>query len=277
MVSTARHRAANRGYWGDKFGYHLQGGIQYSQNNLETAMDYTVKFSSVKFGDTPPLPTVADGIAHRLATGGVPNGNYQEVFEHIREKIYMRLQKAVVRGKLKVCDQFGDDPEPMIRLFNEYPDIFTLYVKKKHLIAWGALDGDTFTFQDTDLESTLVKKDLSVALESPATKAPTDLNNAVEPGCDGTARRNWRHLVQEEAWEHWLRLRASGCNPSVFSICDDMAKWCQINNIKGAKGQNPAAGTIRNTVLGAGHWTPPQHSVEEAKRLVAQIAQTAQI
>ena len=47
-------------------------------------------------------------------------------------------------------------------------------------------------------------------------------------------------------------------------------------NIKGGKGQNPRAGTIRNTVLGAGHWTPPHHSVEQAKKYVEQIARTAQ-
>ena len=87
---------------------------------------------------------------------------------------------------------------------------------------------------------------------------------------------NWRHLVQAEAYEHWLRLRASGCNPTVHSICEDMAKWCVKHNIKGDKGQNPRAGTIRNAVLSAGHWTPPTHSVEQAKKYVAQIAQTAQ-
>ena len=88
---------------------------------------------------------------------------------------------------------------------------------------------------------------------------------------------DWRMKIQAEAWEHWLRLRASGCNPSIYSICDWMAKWCIDQNIKGAKGQNPKAGTIRNSILGAGHWTPPTHSVEQAKIYVAQIEQTAQI
>jgi hypothetical protein len=87
---------------------------------------------------------------------------------------------------------------------------------------------------------------------------------------------NWRHRVQEEAWEHWLQLRASGGNPTVHSICDFIAKWCTDQDIKGGKGQNPRAGTLRNTVLGAGHWTPPPHSVEEAKKHIAQIEQTSQ-
>lgn len=87
---------------------------------------------------------------------------------------------------------------------------------------------------------------------------------------------NWRHRIQAEAWEHWLRLRASGCNPSVYSICDDMAKWCIKNDIKGGKNKNPSSGTIRNVVLDAGHWTPPPHSVEAAKKYIEEIAQTAQ-
>ena len=87
---------------------------------------------------------------------------------------------------------------------------------------------------------------------------------------------NWRMQIQAEAYELWIRFRAKGCNPSVYSICDDMAVWCIRKNIKGGKGKNPRAGTIRNTVLGAGHWTPPPHSVEQAKKYVEQIARTAQ-
>ena len=96
-------------------------------------------------------------------------------------------------------------------------------------------------------------------------------------GDDGTSSTNWRHLVQAEAYEHWLRLRASGCNPSVYSICDDMAKWCVKHGIRGDKNQDPKAGTIRNTVLsGSSGWVPPHQSIDEAKKYIAQIAQTAQ-
>lgn len=87
---------------------------------------------------------------------------------------------------------------------------------------------------------------------------------------------DWRMQIQAEAYERWLRLRASGCNPTVYSICEDLALWCIQKDIKGGKGQNPRAGTIRNTVLGAGHWTPPYHSVEQAKNHFEQIARTAQ-
>lgn len=107
---------------------------------------------------------------------------------------------------------------------------------------------------------------------APAQTAPAP----VVAASDGPApaKPNWRHLIQAEAREHWLRLRASGCNPSIYSICSDMARWCADNGIKGDKGQDPKAGTIRNTVLGGGHWTPPHHSVAEAKKYIAQIAQT---
>lgn len=128
------------------------------------------------------------------------------------------------------------------------------------------------------------KKDVSVNAgeqQSTEANAPECLElipagPAVEPASDAPApaKPNWRHLIQAEAREHWLRLRASGCNPSIYSICSDMARWCADNGIKGDKGQDPKAGTIRNTVLGGGHWTPPHHSVAEAKKHIAQIAQT---
>ena len=53
--------------------------------------------------------------------------------------------------------------------------------------------------------------------------------------------------------------------------------WCVDQNIRGGKNQNPRAGTIRNTVLGGSHWTPPNYSVADAKKYIAQIAQTAQM
>jgi len=85
-------------------------------------------------------------------------------------------------------------------------------------------------------------------------------------------KNHWRHLVQTEAYEYWLRLLAAGANPTVNSISRRMAIWCVDNNIRGNKNQFPAAGTIRNAVLGAGHWTPPVHSRVMAKKHVAQNA-----
>lgn len=83
---------------------------------------------------------------------------------------------------------------------------------------------------------------------------------------------NWRHQIQAAAYKRWLELRATGACPSVNSISELMAIWCRDNNIKGDKGQDPRAGTIRNTVLNAKSWTPPQHSPEQAQKHLAQTA-----
>jgi len=87
---------------------------------------------------------------------------------------------------------------------------------------------------------------------------------------------DWRYVVQAEAYEHWLRLRARGCSPSVYSISQWLATWCIENNVKGGKGQFPSSGTIRNSVIAGKNWIPPQHSVAQAKKHVDQIAQTSQ-
>jgi len=100
--------------------------------------------------------------------------------------------------------------------------------------------------------------------------------DAIPSASPGKVKPNWRMQIQAEAWEHWIRLRAMGCNPSVHSICEDLARWCITQDVRGDLGQNPRSGTIRNAVLGAGHWTPPQHSVEQAKEHVARVAQVAQ-
>lgn len=88
------------------------------------------------------------------------------------------------------------------------------------------------------------------------------------PQVSGTPKpaKDWRFEVQEEAYKLWIRLRAAGCNPSINSICQPLADWCIQKDIRGGKGQNPTAGTIRNAVLGAGKWTPPELSVAAAKQ-----------
>lgn len=91
------------------------------------------------------------------------------------------------------------------------------------------------------------------------------------------AKPDGRAQIQAEAFEHWIRLKASGANPSVHSICDSIAKWCADNNITTHTGVTPMAGTIRNTILGGSSgWQPPKHSRDQAKEHVAQLAQVAQ-
>ena len=92
-----------------------------------------------------------------------------------------------------------------------------------------------------------------------------------------SAKADGRMLIQQEAYEHWIRLKASGANPSVHSICDHMARWCADQHVTTQTGTTPAAGTIRNTILGGSSgWEPPTHSRDQAKEHVARLAQVAQ-
>ena len=83
-----------------------------------------------------------------------------------------------------------------------------------------------------------------------------------------------RLKIQEEAYEEWIRWLARGGNPTVHSISEQMARWCDANNVQTKGKVKPKAGTIRNTILGAGHWTPPSHSRQQAQMHVAQVAQS---
>lgn len=82
---------------------------------------------------------------------------------------------------------------------------------------------------------------------------------------------NWRHIVQQEAWRYWLTLRAMGANPSVHSIEDRMANWCNERNLVGSKGFVVKGKTLRNTVLGGEHWTHPNHSPEQARKALEKL------
>lgn len=91
------------------------------------------------------------------------------------------------------------------------------------------------------------------------------------------AKPDGRPQIQAEAYEYWIRLKASGANPTVHSICEMMARWCADNNITTQTGITPRAGTIRNTILGGSSgWQPPTHSRDQAREHVAQLAQVAQ-
>lgn len=88
--------------------------------------------------------------------------------------------------------------------------------------------------------------------------------------------RRARLRIQQEAAEEWIRWLANNGNPTVHAICEPLAKWCSDNGVKTPGGVSPKAGTLRNSILGAGHWTPPAMTREEAKTHVARLAQVAQ-
>lgn len=113
--------------------------------------------------------------------------------------------------------------------------------------------------------------------QTPTTPAPVV---AVVAASDGPAplpaAPNWKMRVQAEATELFLRLLASGANPTPHSILDSMAQWCRDNEVKTDTNINPSANYLRTHVLGGRHWSPPTMSREQAKKHVAQVAQVAQ-
>lgn len=88
-----------------------------------------------------------------------------------------------------------------------------------------------------------------------------------------SALPNWKMKVQIEAYEHWIRLRASGGNPTVHSILNDMVTWCQRNNVRTDTNIHPSAGYLRTHILGGGNWDSPTMSIANAKKHVEQVAQ----
>lgn len=222
--TSASQKAANRGYWRDKFGYRLQGGIQYPPIHLETAMDYIVKFSYVMYGDAPPLFKVADAIARRRTTGGVPNRFIQKIYEQEQARIYNHLMDEARKGTVNVCDQFGRHApiadivksDPIAILRPEHPEIFTLHVKQKHLADWGALNGDTFIFQDTGYEDILFSNGSRGTIAPAEPEALTNQADAVEPAGNGPSlsrkkRRTWRDV----AWLYMTEVFNAGRYPSA--------------------------------------------------------------
>lgn len=111
----------------------------------------------------------------------------------------------------------------------------------------------------------------------PHLEAKHQPESANTPEIAKSAKPDGRLLIQAEAYALWLRLKASGANPSVNSICEPMAKWCADTGTTTHTGVTPRAGTIRNTILGGSSgWEPPKHTREQAKKELAQLAQVAQ-
>lgn len=131
--------------------------------------------------------------------------------------------------------------------------------------------------QVTDVDSRSVEQvphvpTTATTTQTTATPAP------VETASDGPtplpALANWKMRVQAEAYELFLRLLASGANPTPHSLLRPMAKWCRDNEVKTDTGINPSEGYLRTWVLGGGHWAAPTMTREQAKKHVAQVAQT---
>lgn len=69
---------------------------------------------------------------------------------------------------------------------------------------------------------------------------------------------HWKMRVQAEAADMFVRLRKSGANPTVYSILDDLVRWCAKNDVRTKQGVIPKAAYLRVHVLSGKHWTPPR-------------------
>lgn len=69
---------------------------------------------------------------------------------------------------------------------------------------------------------------------------------------------NWKMRVQEEAAKRWRNLRQSNCNPTPYSLKDELAKWCKEKNIFTKQGINPNPEYIYRHVINSRNWTPPR-------------------
>ena len=150
----------------------------------------------------------------------------------------------------------------------------------KWLNEWGASRGDEFTVTHEGLEWADERgihrpKRAAAATEAahtPAERRTTDTAPVQTRRPSNDDAQPARLRIQQEATEEWIRWLATGGNPTVHAISERLAQWCASNDVRTAGKVNPRAGTIRNTILGAGHWTPPGMSREKAKEHVAQVA-----
>jgi hypothetical protein len=145
----------------------------------------------------------------------------------------------------------------------------TTKVVRTSLIAWLRPFGQ-YDFLVDGLSSPASKHTGTVATVATPIEAPDD--ESIEPLDD------WKMQCQAEAYEQWVRLRASGASPSVRAICVHVAKWCTLKDVRTeGYGKHPAQTYLKTHVLGGKHWPPPLNmSVEDAIAHVAQAKIMAQ-
>lgn len=176
---------------------------------------------------------------------------------------HQAIRAAASAGQIIPRDAVSLMPLPVLPVGDDW--LLTLPDADKFLepLGWAVSDYLVHVFDDCFP---------TAAPEQTATPGP-------EVASEGTAPAvpNWKMRVQTEATELFIRLLASGANPTQHSILDSMVTWCCNHEIKtdGKNGGiNPSRGYLRTHVLGGGHWTPPTMSREQAKKHVAQVAQT---
>lgn len=106
-----------------------------------------------------------------------------------------------------------------------------------------------------------------------ALSTPTNDNPKARTELDPS---NWKMKIQAEATALFLRLYESGANPTVSSTKDDLAKWCQKNNVRTDTGIFPNAQYLRSHVLSGKHWKKPDRPLKR-KEQTEQTEQTEQV
>jgi hypothetical protein len=87
--------------------------------------------------------------------------------------------------------------------------------------------------------------------DSPVPQPLTDTNTASK------GQKLWKMQAQAIAAELWTTLRKSGANPTVAGIVDRVAQLCAEKGVLTDIGIDPSPGYLRQHVLRARHWTPP--------------------
>ena len=76
---------------------------------------------------------------------------------------------------------------------------------------------------------------------------------------------NWKLKIQAEAARQWKALVSMGCSPTRHSIKDDLAKWCNVNNVTTDHGISPTGDYIYRHVIRSKIWDSPTLSGKSGK------------
>lgn len=251
-------------------------------------MEYTLRTPALS-GEIAILYSVAEAMADRRANASGA-GFHRSTFDGAILQYTNSLIVAAESGRLQVCNKFGDQGTPAGILeeaiskgqFVSAPGnerltlALQVCVRLHHLNLWAQERGDIFRVElvgwaderghvwpseprkakessQTDVcggSQTVAAAD-DAMVPVPAMEVSTSVG--VEP-----ALTNWKMRIQAEATSRFKRLRASGANPTVHSMVDDMARWCREHDVKTDGDIYPKSGYLRTHVLGGNHWTPPR-------------------
>ncbi len=190
------------------------------------------------------------------------------------------------RERCNIAKQWDFDNNPATREIREgiealtNADSPTYSEDETHRLRGDYIPAKPKLFTNKDLPSFEWSLDAAFVTKSPSTSKSDSVLMGNVRSDDGLAapKHDWRMLVQAEAYQQWVRLTASGANPTIRGICDWVAQWC-IN--KGVRTDSlkvfPNAEYLRTHVLSGKLWTPPYNmSVATAKKHVEQMEQMEQ-